>query len=99
MNGKEIKSKYILESCIGQGNFGCVFKIKGVPYVMKLSLEAEMMAKEIKALIKMEKQKGSLGVSKLVDYGLIIVKNFDSNHKKAKVASFYVMPEYSMNLQ
>ena len=43
---------------------------------MKLSLKTEMMAREIKAMYRM-KQKGTKGVSKLLDYGLIVVKNFD----------------------
>ena len=41
----------------------------------------------------------SKGVTKLLDYGLFIVKNFDEGRQAPILASYYVMPRYAMSLE
>ena len=76
-----------------------MFKLRNSPNVIKLSTHIEMMANEIKSLVTMEKQRKSKGVTKILDYGLILVKNFDESMQDEMLASYYVMPKYSKSLQ
>ena len=47
----------------------------------------------------MEKYRMSKSVTKMLDYGLFVVKNFDQTQQTPILASYYVMPRYSMSLE
>ena len=98
MKGVEINGKHTIGSCIGVGSFGKVFKVQDTPNVIKISLETSMMANEIRSINIMASTRRSKGVTKVLDYGLVVLKNFGVDHKKSVLASFYVMPKYKCNL-
>ena len=54
-----------------------------------------MLAKEIKSMLKMNK-KGCAKVPNVLDYGAIILNNFEN--KKRLVMAFYIMPKYELSL-
>ena len=58
-----------------------------------------MMANEIKSITSMKKQRKSKGVTQVLDYGLLVLKNFGKGQKAEILASFYVMPRYSVSLE
>ena len=55
MKGLQINQKHTVGSCIGAGSFGRVFKLKDTKCVIKITLDFEMMATEIKVLNAMKK--------------------------------------------
>ena len=57
LKGQNIHDKYTVGSCIGIGCFGSVFKVQNSDNVIKISLDTEMMAHEIKTLITMQKSR------------------------------------------
>jgi serine/threonine protein kinase len=57
-----------------------------------------MMAHEIKALLTMKGSRKSKGVTQVIDYGMIVLTNFDNNKTSNDMASFYVMPRYKLSL-
>ena len=76
LKGLKINNKYLVGSCIGKGCYGSVFKVQGSKHAIKIQLDTDMMAFEVKALKAMEKSRKSKGVTKIVDYGILILKNF-----------------------
>ena len=58
-----------------------------------------MMANEIKSIMIMKKQRKCKGVTQMLDYGLLILKNFGKGHNTEILASFYVMPRYRVSLE
>ena len=58
-----------------------------------------MMAFEVRALKAMERSRKSKGVTKIVDYGILILKNFGKDHKSEILACYYVMPGFHFSLE
>ena len=58
-----------------------------------------MMAFEVRALKAMERSRKSKGVTKIVDFGILILKNFGKDHKSEILASYYVMPGFHFSLE
>ena len=54
-----------------------------------------MLAQEIKAMLKMNK-KGCAKVPKVLDYGALVLKNFETH--RTVIMGFYIMPKYERSL-
>jgi serine/threonine protein kinase len=67
--------------------------------VVKLSLHLDEVAIEIKTLLQMKKLRNSSGVSELIVYNLLFLKNFDENSSAEEVCSYYIMPRYTSTLE
>lgn len=75
--------------------------------MVKLSFDYKMLANEIQNLKKIKKLKSLSAdpefgkhVSGMIDYGMIIFTNFNTvSDLEEKVAGYFIMPKYKINLE
>jgi serine/threonine-protein kinase len=90
LTGELLKSKYRIGKFLASGENGHVFEVEG-GMVAKFSLETREIAREIK-ITKTLQTKKCKNVAKIVDYGILILENFDQ--KKRVTCGYYIMPKY-----
>ena len=76
-----------------------MFKVRGTSDVIKISLDFKMMANEIKVLKAMEKERKSIGVTRVLDYGVITFKNFGNGENSKVLGTYFLMPRYMLSLE
>ena len=113
LKGQTLSERFYVGKNIDKGSYGKIFACDdlqtGEKLVVKFSEDYKILAKEIQNLKKFQKvMHNKFNYSKqkhichLIDYGMLVLDNFSidkTNKSTNKVAGYYIMPKYDMNLE